>query len=124
MKPIFGVDITENKKNERVCGAIFTARTVSPDAGKRLETSVDKLEDVNQKAKLPLPVRILHHIFAFAAVILTVGILRGTLKVGFAEGYANAPRAVLARRRRHRRCGDLRNSCMGKEKRGSRGHGC
>ena len=46
MKPIFGVDITENKKNERVCGAIFAARTVSPDAGKRLETSVDKLEDV------------------------------------------------------------------------------
>ena len=91
MKPIFGVDITENKKNERVCGAIFAARTVSPDAGKRLETSVDKLEDVNQKAKLPLPVRILHYIFAFAAVILTVGILRGTLKVGFAEGYANAP---------------------------------
>ena len=89
MKPFLGIDLTLNKKNDQFNGNEFLVQKPSSALSESLEASTDKAEKTIEKAKLPLPLRIVQFISGIAALILASGILKAD--VSLAEGYHNAP---------------------------------
>lgn len=91
MKPIFGIDITENKKNTVINGNEFIIATTSAENAAELENAGNEVEELLEKAKIPLWARIIHGACGFVGALLFFSILRGTADVGIETGYRNAP---------------------------------
>jgi hypothetical protein len=91
MKIFFGVDITTNKENDRMDGENFIIDRVSNSQEKALDQNSEAMMALQNKANLPLPLRILHYISAFVCLCFIVGIIRGLGKVTLAEAFQNAP---------------------------------
>lgn len=92
MKPFLGIDITENKKNEEMNGKEFIVAEPSLVYANELDESVDSAHELIEKAKMPLPFRIVQGICGFVALFGVFGVIRfivegNTLKMG----YENAP---------------------------------
>lgn len=88
MLPFWGINLTQNKKNEQVNGRELIIATVKQVSD--TDELQDKAEALEQKSKLPLGWRILRMICGFAAAVLIVGILRAAADVGLEQAYANA----------------------------------
>lgn len=91
MKPVFGVDITVNKKNEESNCKAFVTNTVSEPEAKSLETRQERLDETLQQSKLPLWMRIVEYVCGFFAAIVLVGILKALGEVSLEQGFQNAP---------------------------------
>ena len=91
MKPIFSIDITNDKNNTEANGKEFIIRSISRDLSEKLENAEDKIDDIQEKAKLPLWLRIFKLICQFVALTFFIGILRGSGEVTVSQAYANAP---------------------------------
>lgn len=89
MKPFWGIDLTGNRKNTEFNGAEFLVQTPSAALAASLEASVGKAKKTVERAKLPMPFRVLLYVCGFAALFVAVGLLRAD--VSFREGYQNAP---------------------------------
>ena len=89
MLPLWGIDLTTDKKNEKMNGSEFLAQKPSAALEQTLEASTDNVEQTIEKSKLPLPFRILQYICSFATLICVGGLLKAD--VSFTEGYQNAP---------------------------------
>ena len=89
MKPFLGIDLTLNKKNDQFNGNEFLVQKPSSALSESLEASTDKAEKTIEKAKLPLPLRIVQFISGISALILASGILKAD--VSLAEGYHMHP---------------------------------
>ena len=59
MKPIFCIDITNDKNNESVNGAEFITRSATKQKVDDFEDKVDDFEEIIEKSKLPLWLRII-----------------------------------------------------------------
>lgn len=59
MKPFLGIDLTNDKNNEECNGAEFLVMKTSQELSDALERSEDEALDIYDKAKLPLPFRII-----------------------------------------------------------------
>lgn len=91
MKIFFGVDITTNKKNERMDGEDFIVDRVSEAQEKVLDQNGEALTELQKKANLPLPLRILYYLSGFITLCFVVGIIRGLGEVTLQEAFQNAP---------------------------------
>lgn len=91
MKPIFGVDITKNKQNETFDGSIFRVASLSYQEGREMEEASQDAQKLLERAKLPLPLRIVKWVTGLGGLVLAGGILKGLGNVTLAEGYGNAP---------------------------------
>lgn len=89
MKPFLGIDLTNNKKNEEVSGSEFITQTPAPALLESLEGSTDEVCEIDNRSKLPLPLRIIQTVCGFVALVTAGGLLKSS--VSFAEGYRNAP---------------------------------
>lgn len=89
MKPFLGIDVTDDKKNEKANGSEFLVQTTSAALTSSLETSIDKAEQTIDKSKLPLFIRIVQYVCGVAALLIAGGILKAD--VTMAQGYQNAP---------------------------------
>ena len=89
MKPIFAIDLTENKKNEQPNGNEFLVQTPSPALVQALENSLTKAVATTNNAKLPLGIRIIECICGFLAIMILIG--TGRAEVTLEEAYQNAP---------------------------------
>lgn len=92
MKPIFGVDITQEKHNEQDNAARFRTASVSAAHTQVLEEATQDAETMVDRADLPKPLRIL---YCFT-LLLGMGGLLGIIKglggdVFLSQGYQNAP---------------------------------
>ncbi len=76
MKPILGVDITEDKENEILNGNEFIIQRTPESSMQAFEKALDNNFELINKAKLPLAVRIVKGIFGFAGLVLTLGTVR------------------------------------------------
>lgn len=92
MKPFWGIDITENKKNERMNGDGLLVKRVSARQAERFDSAVETAMKLDARAELPTALRILRGVCGVAALLIAGGIMKawggGT---SLAEGYANAP---------------------------------
>lgn len=91
MKPIWGINLTENKKNEEMNGQEFLAATPSAALAQALNRSEEKADATTEKAKLPLAFRLMQNICGFLGAICVVGLLRGMREVTMTQAYENAP---------------------------------
>ena len=76
MKPFLGIDITENKENEIVNGTEFITQKTSQATKESLDNAVDNNVELINKAKLPLPLRIIQGVCGFAGAIIAAAIVR------------------------------------------------
>lgn len=93
MKPFLGIDLTEDKSNEKYDGEEFLSEKPSSAMSAALDSQADKALKMINKSKLPIGVRVVQWICGVAGTIITMGILRGIItdeNIGFAEAYQNA----------------------------------
>lgn len=69
MKPFLGVDLTENKNNERFNGEEFLRIKTSETQLQSFEKAAESGLELEAKAKLPLPLRIIGGICGFVGLI-------------------------------------------------------
>ena len=91
MKPIFCIDVTENKDNEAINGEEFVTGRVSKERSDKMEDALDRALETEEKAKLPLPYRIVQWLCGIAGAICAVAIIKALPDVGIATAYQNAP---------------------------------
>jgi len=89
MKPFLGVNITEDKNKEKFNGEEFTVEKPSADYTGSFEKAAENQIELDKKAKLPLPLRIIQGIAGFAGLIILAGIFKSDLEL--TEAYNNAP---------------------------------
>lgn len=76
MKPFGCIDITSNKKNERINGAEFIVESTSSGQTAALERATEQAEGLAKKARLPLPLRIVEWVTALLGLTLIIGFIR------------------------------------------------
>ncbi|MBR5271976.1 MAG: hypothetical protein IKU25_01065 [Clostridia bacterium] len=91
MKPFLGIDITTNKKNTVYNGEEFLVNSASSESTHILEDSIEQAGDVENKAKLPIVLRVIMYVCLFGWLIIAGGILKGMRNVDLKTAYANAP---------------------------------
>lgn len=93
MKPFFGTDVTENKKNEVVNGDEFLVQKPSPALTEAFQRSSQNTYETLQKTKMPLPFRAAQWLFGAVAFVLAIGILKsmeGEDGISITTAYQNA----------------------------------
>ncbi len=94
MKPFLGIDLTEDKKNEKTNGKEFLTQKPSSAMTEALERSGEKAVEKIKKSQLPLPVRIVQLVCTVAAGFILVSVLNLLFdedSVSLAQAYRNAP---------------------------------
>ena len=79
MKPIFAVDISVDKKNEKINGDEFIIKTAEKHSTQIYEERQEKLEESVEATKLPLWLRIIQYACGFFGLIVAAS----TIKAGF-----------------------------------------
>lgn len=92
MKPVFGVDITENKRNNRIDGEGFVIATASAYRSKALEESVEDVAKIEAKSDVPGWLSIIANICGGLSVI----IIGAIIKNGWDTAVRNALWMVIA----------------------------
>lgn len=91
MKPFIGIDITENKKNEKFNGEEFIVKTVSQIQKQTLENAQEDAFGLVEESKIPLPLRIIQGVCGVAGVLCLSGIMRAWSDITISQCYQNAP---------------------------------
>ena len=89
MVPLWGVNVTQNKKNEIANGRELIVATISKKVN--LEEVQDRAEELERKASLPKPWGFVKWVCGFIALVMAGGIVKGVAKVGFEQAMQNAP---------------------------------
>lgn len=91
MKPFAAIDLTTDKKNETANGSVFCIQKTSEALTRSFEASSQQVDKTMEKAKLPLPLRILQWICTFVGFVSLIGLLKGLGGVDSLEvAYRNA----------------------------------
>ena len=96
-KPFWGVDITHNKKNQKLNGDVFIVARASLSQSAALDDAVKSASDIEQTAKLPIFLRVIQYICGIGGAICFAGLIRGLAKnrdLTFVQAYENAPWAI------------------------------
>lgn len=91
MKPFFGIDRTENKKNMERNSACFLAASVSEPVRRSMVQAVERSEQQISRAKLPAPLRLIQGACGFVFTLLFIVIIRTLGTITIAQAYENAP---------------------------------
>ena len=91
MKPFYGIDRTENKKNTIREGGCFIAAGISGITGSVVEQAAKSADGQNTRAGLPKPLGFVRNSCGFLAFILFFSLIRSARKVTFAQACENAP---------------------------------
>lgn len=91
MKPLFSIDLTNDKNNLVMNGTEFTVATPSDMLHQRLEKSIDEADEVVEQAKLPLVLTILQAICGVVGVAIVAGAIESLDGLSLKEMYQRAP---------------------------------
>ncbi len=91
MKPFLGIDLTEDKKNEKINGAKFLVAEPSSDKIRSFEDFSEDADKTIVKSKLPLPLRIIQGICGFIGLIIAASVFKALLETPVKQMYTNAP---------------------------------
>lgn len=92
MKPFLGIDITTDKKNEKVNGDEFLSAVPSSPMTQSFEQSSDNAEETINRSQLPLPLRIIQFITGLTAGLFAISLLKslaGADGVSITDAYKN-----------------------------------
>lgn len=92
MKPLFAIDITENKNNDVINGKEFVTKTVSADRKKNFENEREAFDETVKKSELPGWIKTVKLVCSWFFIIIFVAILRvGSIETAF----QNAPGLII-----------------------------
>lgn len=94
MKPFLGIDLTDNKNNEKNNGDEFFVAKPTSAMTESYEQFSKKAYETIENAKLPLTLRIAQGICGFIAVIIVLGIVKAWIghdDITIAQAYQNIP---------------------------------
>lgn len=92
MKPLFAIDLTNNKKNDIVNGEEFIVQRSSTELLESHEKTVEQLEETEKRAKLPLALKIIKYICIYFPLSVLVSTVRAISDdITFSQAYRNAP---------------------------------
>ena len=91
MKPFYGIDRTENRKNTFREGDCFIAASTSRAVSSAMERAAEGAAVQLRKSKLPFPLGGIRTVCGWAAALLLFSIVRALRSVTLLEGYENAP---------------------------------
>ncbi|MGM9640097.1 MAG: hypothetical protein ACI3V3_01875 [Faecousia sp.] len=89
MKVFFGINITKDKKNETYDGEVFIGKKLPQDQARAMEAQNARMEDCEEKAKLPLALRVVQLVAFFVAVCAFLGVIKADVSIF--QAYRNAP---------------------------------
>lgn len=96
MKPLFGIDITTNKKNEEINGKQFVVRAIDETQMQAFERRGEALGETINRTKLPCALRVIKTICGYLTIIVLVVLVRAAFDIGLAKAYENAPYVFYA----------------------------
>lgn len=91
MKPVFGIDITENKNNDSMHAEKFIGARVSPEYREALSSSSEQAEETLKKAKLPVLLGILRLIGLLCGGYGILTFLNDMSEIGFKNAFERTP---------------------------------
>ena len=91
MKPVFGIDVSKDKRNGQMDGSVFRAATLSCLEERGMDEAAQDAAQLLRRAKLPLPLRVIRWTAGMGGAILAVALLKALADVSFEEAYGNAP---------------------------------
>lgn len=91
MKPFYGIDRTENRKNTFREGDCFIAASTSRAVSSAMERAAEGAAVQLRRSKLPFPLSGIRTVCGWAAALLLFSIIRALRNVTLLEGYENAP---------------------------------
>lgn len=91
MKPFYGIDRTENRKNTFREGDCFIAASTSRAVSSAMERAAEGAAVQLRRSKLPFPLGGIRTVCGWAAALLLFSIIRALRSVTLLEGYENAP---------------------------------
>lgn len=89
MKPVFGIDITNNKKNEEINSTPFIAATPDDAVAAQLEQLSGEAEETVRSSKLPLVLLIAQYILGGFGALVVACTLSAGLEIGFSKAWEN-----------------------------------
>jgi hypothetical protein len=93
MKPFLGIDLTQNKKNEKLNNEAFLVDQPSPAMVRSLELSSKIVEETMKRSKLSPLLQIVQRIFGLIGALIAFSILRavgGSDGISMSQAYQNA----------------------------------
>ena len=91
MKVLFGIDITDNRKNETVNGNEFITASNSEEELKKYDEATGRLKKNSDASGMPMILRIIMSLAFFLGNITLIAIVSGSLFVGPVQAFFNAP---------------------------------
>lgn len=91
MKPFFGIDITEDKKNEDIIADRYAAASASEENTATLERLGEDTGELLEKAELPLLPRIILGVSGLLAAISFIFLLNSIIDFGFSYTFQRIP---------------------------------
>ena len=92
MIPLWGINQTQNKKNEIANGRELIVATVAQKID--VEKVQDRAKNLEAKASLPIVWRIIQWVSGLVAVIVAIGFIRGAAEVGVEKAFQNGPALI------------------------------
>lgn len=89
MTNFFGINVTKGQECTEMDSIAFVTRTLSVEKGEELEQFRQENEQMEQKASLPLGLRVLKGLCWIVWLIILCGILKSDVSI--VQGYHNAP---------------------------------
>ena len=91
-KPLFCIDITENKNNDVINGEEFITLAAPTQKIEEYETKQESIEETVKKTHLPLWLIIIQYLSAFLFIVT----VSSTIEVGLRAAMQNAPFLVMS----------------------------
>ena len=95
MKPVFGIDITENKNNESMHAERFVGAHVSAEQAAALDASSTQAEEPLKKARLPLPLTVIKLAALACGGFAILSFLNDMSETGFKKALLHSPLAFF-----------------------------
>ena len=96
MKPVFGIDITENKNNESMHAEKFVGAHVSEKQAAALDAARTEAEETLKRARLPMLLNIAKLSGLVLGGIATLSFLNVTSNLGFKAAFTHSPLMFFA----------------------------
>ena len=96
MKPIFAIDVTTDKKNDKINGEEFVTRSISAEVQENFEEKTKNFEESIQKSELPAWLSIIKFLCGLFAVMVIAAIIRSLPDTSLAQMFKNAPLLIIS----------------------------
>lgn len=91
MKILFGMDVTENRKNNNINGREFITASTPAEELDAYDRSSEQLRKISEDADIPLILEIVKALAAFSGIMTLLWVMINSIKMGIAEAFYFAP---------------------------------